>query len=88
MPVGWHATGGDFLPARQVMVAQRRAGADFDSAWALAMKMVAREDRAILEDTKGAWHRAYLREPFYSGGSFGMLADHADEHYDTAPMAV
>jgi hypothetical protein len=66
--------GGDYLVARQTLAAQRRAGASFDEAWALALKMVNRDDRGVLKETKGAWHRAYLREPFYSAGAFGKLA--------------
>jgi hypothetical protein len=67
-------TGGDFLVARQTLAAQRRAGASFDEAWTLAMKMVSVEDRAILRETRHAWACAYARETFHSGGSFGKLA--------------
>jgi hypothetical protein len=77
-------TGGDFLVARQTLAAQRRAGASFDEAWPLALKMVSPADRAVLIETKGAWFRAYDRQTFRSGQSFSMLADHADEHHDTA----
>jgi hypothetical protein len=80
--------GGDYIVCRQVLAAQPRAGADFDTAWALAMKMVSRDDRSVLQETKGAWHRAYNRKPFCSGTSFSMLADQADEHRDTARIAV
>jgi hypothetical protein len=52
------------------------------------MKMVSRDDRSVLQETKGAWHRAYNRKPFCSGTSFSMLADQADEHRDTARIAV
>jgi hypothetical protein len=76
--------GGDFLPARQVMQARRRAGDSFDSAWAHAMKMVSREDRAVLEETKGAWAAGYNRQSFYSGAAFGTLDGVTDEHHDTA----
>ena len=53
------------------MQAQRRAGASFNEAWTLALTMVSRDDRRALEDTKGAWQRAYLRQPFYSGARSG-----------------
>jgi hypothetical protein len=66
--------GGDFLIARQTLAAQRRAGASFEEAWQLALKMTGSDDRGVLEETRGAWMRAYNREPFYSGASFGKLA--------------
>jgi hypothetical protein len=67
-------SGGDYLIARQVMQAQRRAGATFDEAWQLALKMTSHEDRAILEQTRGAWQCAYNRQAFHSGGAFGQMA--------------
>jgi hypothetical protein len=76
-------TGGDFLVARQVMQAQRRAGVSFDEAFAMALRMVSREDRSVLEATKGAWHCAYDRQPFHSGASFGQLADITDGDIET-----
>jgi hypothetical protein len=81
-------TGGDYIICRQVLTAQRRAGADFDSAWELALKMVSREDRAVLKETRHAWACAYAREAFYSGGSFGQMAavtvhdDDASQRHD------
>jgi hypothetical protein len=51
--------------------------------------MVSREDRDVLEQTRGAWECAYHRRPFYSGQSFSMLADNSAEHHDsTARIAV
>jgi hypothetical protein len=77
--------GADYLIVRQVLAARRRAGIPFDQAWAHAMRMVNKDDRDVLEATKTAWHRAYLREPIYSGGAFALMADVADEHHDNAP---
>ena len=70
--------GADYIVCRQVLAAQRRAGADFATAWELALKMVGKEDRGILQETKHAWACAYARESFYSGASFGRLADVID----------
>jgi hypothetical protein len=52
------------------------------------MKMVSKDDRSVLEQTRSAWEAAFHRQPFYSGASFGMLADRADEHHDTARTAL
>jgi hypothetical protein len=72
------AGGGDFRIARHVLAAQRTSGADFDTAWALALRLVGREDRATLVATRGAWANAYNRQPFYSGKAFGTLAGIVD----------
>jgi hypothetical protein len=70
--------GGDYVVCRQVMQARRRAGDPFDVAWEAAMQMVKREDRAVLEDTKHAWHECYHRRPTYSGKAFSTLANELD----------
>jgi hypothetical protein len=84
-------TGGDFLITRQVLTAQRRAGASFDEAWPHAVKMSAAEDRFALEETRHAWACAYHRQPFHSGSSFGHMAAvtvHDDDTQDRAQMRI
>jgi hypothetical protein len=75
--------GGNYLVARQTLAAQRRAGVSFDEAWPLALKMVSPDDRAVLSETRHAWACAYDRQPFYSSGSFGALADVTDGDIET-----
>jgi hypothetical protein len=86
--MGPFQAGADYTIARQVMQAQRRAGALFDEAWAHAMKMVSANDRGVLEMTRHAWEQGYNREAFHTGASFATMADAADEHHDTTRMAV
>jgi hypothetical protein len=74
----WNATGGNYLIARQVMQAQRKAGATFDDAFELALRMVSREDRLVLQETRHAWEKGYQRESFHSGASFSLLANGVD----------
>jgi hypothetical protein len=63
--------GGDYRICRMVLAAQRRGGSDFASAWELALKMSAAEDRDVLRQTRHAWACAYDRQPFHSGGALG-----------------
>jgi hypothetical protein len=78
MGATWHAVGGNYLIARQTLAAQRRAGADFASAWGLALKMTHPDDRGILQETRVCWERAYNRQSLYSDKAFSTLAHVTD----------
>jgi hypothetical protein len=74
MGAQWLASGGDFAIVRVTLEGQRQAGADFASAWKLAVKLARREDRQALHETQGAWRAAYHGERFYSDGAIGHMA--------------
>ena len=65
--VTWHPTGGNFTPARLVLIDHLRAGVPFDRAWPAALAACDPDDRATLRETTAAWRAEYERRNSYGG---------------------